>query len=322
MDVVILLAIFILCLFLMETFRYAYTNIRKPELKAVRKRLKKLPSTAYEHGSIDILRRRQYSDIPWLHALLGRLHGLKKLDTQLIQANIDFSLGFFLLLSPLLAMCGFYLIKSALQGGLIIPLLAAIAFGYLPFLYIRLKKTERMRKFERQLPDALELVARSLRAGQAFSGGLAVVSEEFDDPLGTEFERTLDEIKFGVGIPEALKNLASRVDCPDLRFFVVSVIIQRESGGNLAEIIDSIAYVIRERFKLLGKIRILSAEGKFSAIVLCSLPFLMALAIYLLNRDYLMVLVEDPIGKTMMAAALIMMFLGVIVMRRMIQIKV
>jgi tight adherence protein B len=200
--------------------------------------------------------------------------------------------------------------------------LFAVVLGYVPFAYLLRKKKQRLRKFERQLPEALELVARTLRAGQAFSGGLSIVSEEFDDPIGTEFERTLDEINFGVSVQVALQNLAARVDCPDVRFFVVAVVIQRESGGNLAEIIESIANVVRERFKLVGKIRVLSAEGKASALILCLLPFFIGFVIYLLNRDYMSALIEDPIGKYMIGAGLVMMFLGIIVMRKMIQIKV
>ena len=202
------------------------------------------------------------------------------------------------------------------------PLLFAVVPGYVPFAYVLLKKKQRMRKFESSSREALELVARTLRAGQAFSAGLSIVSEEFDDPIGTEFERTLDEINFGVAVPEALQNLAARVDCPDVRFFVVAVVIQRESGGNLSEIIENIAHVVRERFKLMGKIRVLSAEGKYSAIMLCLLPFLISFVIYLLNRDYMMILIEDPIGKYIIGAGLVMMLLGIIVMRKMIQIKV
>jgi len=209
-----------------------------------------------------------------------------------------------------------------LDGGEILPLLFAVVLGYVPFAYLLRKKKQRLRKFERQLPEALELVARTLRAGQAFSGGLSIVSQEFDDPIATEFERTLDEINFGVAVPEALQNLAARVDCPDVSFFVVAVVIQRESGGNLSEIIENIAHVVRERFKLLGKIRVLSAEGKFSAIILCLLPFLIGFVIYLLNRDYIMILVEDPIGTYLIGAGSVMMLLGIIVMRKMIQIKV
>jgi tight adherence protein B len=322
MYVIVVLAIFIVCLFLMETFRHAYISMMRPELKTVRTRLKRLPSTAHGPGSVDILRRRVYSDITWLNHILAHIPGIRKLDNIIVQANIEYSIGFFLQLSPLLALAGYFAGRAALDGGEILPLLFAVVLGYVPFAYVLLKKKQRMRKFESQLPEALELVARTLRAGQAFSGGLNIVSEEFDDPVGTEFERTLDEINFGVAVPEALQNLATRVDCPDVSFFVVAVVIQRESGGNLSEIIENIAHVVRERFKLLGKIRVLSAEGKFSAIILCLLPFLIGFVIYLLNRDYIMILVEDPIGTYLIGAGSVMMLLGIIVMRKMIQIKV
>jgi len=322
MYVIVVLAIFIVCLFLMETFRHAYISMMRPELKTVRTRLKRLPSTAHGPGSVDILRRRVYSDITWLNHILAHIPGIRKLDNIIVQANIEYSIGFFLQLSPLLALAGYFAGRAALDGGEILPLLFAVVLGYVPFAYLLRKKKQRLRKFERQLPEALELVARTLRAGQAFSGGLSIVSQEFDDPIATEFERTLDEINFGVAVPEALQNLAARVDCPDVSFFVVAVVIQRESGGNLSEIIENIAHVVRERFKLLGKIRVLSAEGKFSAIILCLLPFLIGFVIYLLNRDYIMILVEDPIGNYIIGAGLVMMLLGIIVMRQMIQIKV
>jgi tight adherence protein B len=179
-----------------------------------------------------------------------------------------------------------------------------------------------MAKFGEQLPDALELVARTLRAGHAFTVGMKMVSDEFDDPMGTEFRRTLDEINFGVSVADALKSMAKRVDCPDLAFFVVSVIIQRDTGGNLAEIIDSMARIIRERFKLKGRIQVLSAEGKFSAIVLCSLPFLMALVISFINPKFMMILNDDPIGRVFVWIAIILMICGIFFMRRMIQIRV
>ncbi len=322
MDVIVVLAIFIVCLFLMETFRHTYVSMMRPELKSVRKRLKRLPSNAYEPGSVDILRRRGYSDIAWFHRILAHMPGIRKLDKLLIQANIEYSIGFFLQLSPLLALAGYLAGRAALNGGEILPLSLAVILGYVPFAYVLFKKKRRMRKFESQLPEALELIARTLRAGQAFSGGLRIVSEEFDDPLGTEFERLLDEISYGVAAPEALQNLAARVDCPDVRFFVVAVVIQRESGGNLSEIIENIAHVVRERFKLMGKIRVLSAEGKYSALVLCLLPFFIGFVMYLLNKDYMTVLIEDPIGKYLIGMGLVMMLLGVIVIRQMIQIKV
>ena len=132
----------------------------------------------------------------------------------------------------------------------------------------------RTEKFKKQMPDGLDLVARALKAGHAFSGGISMAAEEFDDPLGPEFAEMLDEINFGVSVPEALKNLTNRIECEELKYFVMGVILQRETGGNLAELIETLANLIREKFKFEGKVRTLSAEGKLSAIILSALPFL------------------------------------------------
>ena len=148
--------------------------------------------------------------------------------------------------------------------------------GSLPAGYLYWLKSQRMAMFARQLPEALELVSRSLRAGHAFSVGLKLVGEEASDPIGTEFRRVFDEVSMGVAFPEALQNITDRLDCVDLRFFVTSVLVQRETGGNLAEIIDSLAGLIRMRFELQLKIKALSAEGRFSAAVLFALPLVIA----------------------------------------------
>jgi tight adherence protein B len=194
--------------------------------------------------------------------------------------------------------------------------------GILPFLYISYKRKKRIQKFERQLPDAMELIARALKAGHDFASGLKMVAEEFGDPIGTEFDKTVNEINFGVGVAEALKNLPKRIDCPDFKFFIISVILQRESGGNLAEILGKIAYLIRERFKLQNRVQVLAAEGKLSAIILIAIPFVIAFALTLLNPEYIKTLVIDPIGKILVTFAFLMMIIGIFVMKKMIQIKV
>jgi tight adherence protein B len=179
-----------------------------------------------------------------------------------------------------------------------------------------------MEKFQRQLPEALEMIGRSLRAGHAFSSGLKMVCEEFDDPIGTEFQRTLDEINFGVSVPDAMKSLGNRVDCPDLKFFVISVIIQRDTGGNLAEIIDTMGHIMRERFKLYGKIRILTAEGRLSALLLCILPFVMVVVINFLNPKLIRILNDDPMGRFLAAIAIVLMIIGILISRMMVRIRV
>ncbi len=191
-----------------------------------------------------------------------------------------------------------------------------------PFFYLVHKRKKRMEKFERQLPEALELMARALKAGHAFTGGLRLVAEEFSDPVGTEFGKTVDEINFGMAVPDALMNLTQRVECEDLKFFVVAVIVQRETGGNLADIFDGLGRLIRERFKFQGRVRVLSAEGKMSAAVLISMPFFLVGMLSLFNPEYVNVLFFDPIGPVLIVIALFLMSLGALVIKRIIDIKV
>ena len=179
-----------------------------------------------------------------------------------------------------------------------------------------------MEKFQGQLPEALDLIARALKAGQALSGALKMVADEMDDPIGHEFDKALNEINFGVGVSEALKNLANRVDCLDLKFFIIAVVIQRETGGNLAEILENIARIIRERFKLHGRIRILAAEGKLSAIILTGLPFMAAFVLFFASPTYIQILAGDPLGRVLAGVGISLMILGIFSMKRMIAIKV
>jgi Flp pilus assembly protein TadB len=179
-----------------------------------------------------------------------------------------------------------------------------------------------MEKFEKQIPDGLDLIGRALRAGHAFTGGMKLAADELGDPFGAEFQETIDEINFGVNVSDALGNLVKRVDCPDLKFFVIAANIQRETGGNLAEIMENISRVIRERFKLLGKIRILSAEARLSAVIMSILPFAVMIALSFFNPDYLHTLFSDPVGKIVAVVAGTMMVIGIFIINRMAKIKV
>lgn len=321
MNILIGVGIFIVVLLLLEGAYYAFVSMRNPEKKKVRARLRALSlGREYDNQGVDIVRKRLLSEVPWLNLFFSRFHW-KQVIPFLEQSGTRHTLGFFILLSLFLASLGFLVGSWVTSSSLVlIPVMAFL--GIVPFLYLHAKKKRRMQKFERQLPDAMELIARALKAGHDFSSGLKMVAEEFDDPIGTEFDKTLREINFGVGVAEALKNLPNLIDCPDLKFFVISVILQRESGGNLSEVLENIAHLVRERFKLHGRIRVLSAEGRFSAFILIALPFLLAFAILLLNPEYMRVLITDPIGKILIAFALLMMIVGIFVMKRMIEIKV
>jgi tight adherence protein B len=179
-----------------------------------------------------------------------------------------------------------------------------------------------MRKVEEVLPDTLDFIARALRAGHAFSAALAMVGQEGQEPLRSEFRTTFDEINFGVATQEALNNLSQRVPSSDLRFFVVAVLIQRETGGNLAEILGNISKLVRDRLKLYGRIRVLSAEGKLSAWILTLLPFATAALINIVNPSFMSVLWKDPVGLKIVAGTCMMMVVGIFWMWRIIKIRV
>ena len=321
MDILIGVAVFIAVLLLMEGAYFAIRTLKGPEKKAVKKRLRTLSASKIEDESIDILRKKFLSGIPWFNRLLLSFNWTDRLNRLLEQANVKYPLGVFVLLTFSLAFAGL-LVSSWLTSNYLVVIPVTVILGMIPFFYVYMKKKQRMDKFQRQFPEALDLVARALRAGHAFTGGLKMVADEMGDPVGTEFDKTLDEINFGIGIPEALKGLSNRVDCPDLKFFVISVIIQRETGGNLAEILGNIAHLIRERFKLFGRIRVLAAQGKLSAAILIALPFVVALGLSFVNPKYIGTLSTDPIGRILVIFALIMMIFGVFIMRRLIAIKV
>jgi tight adherence protein B len=267
-----------------------------------------------------ITRSRPLSSIPWLNNLLSRIPVVLKIDDILVQANSRYPLGVFILLSLVMALCGVLLVSMLIRS----PLLSIVGvfLGLVPFAVVNAQKKRRMKKFEDQLPEALELMARSLRAGHAFAGGLQMVAQEFTDPIGTEFGKALAQISLGVSTEQALKNLTERVDCPDLKFLTVSVLIQRETGGNLAEILDSIGRLIRERFKLRGRIRTLSAEGRMSAGILVAIPIFVALALAVINPGYIGTLRNDPAGKILVGIALVMMIIGIFFIKRLIAIRV
>jgi len=320
-EIAIAAGIFLAVILLFEGLFYLVQVYRKPEEKRVRRRLRTLAAGGYQEEQISILRETVLSSIPWFNRVLFRVPSIVKLSTFLDQADARHPAGVYFALSALLGPVG-YIGATLLNLPPAAKAICAVAGVTIPFLYLYGKKQRRMRKFERQLPDTLEMIARALKAGHAFTGGLQMAAEEFDDPAGTEFGRTLEEINFGIAVPDALKGLSARVDCPDLKFFVVAVLIQRETGGNLAEIMENLAYLIRERFKLHGKVNVLASEGKFSAIVLVIIPFLLFLYFYLTQPDYIKLLYTDPMGRTMVAGALVMMVIGTLIMKRMVKIKV
>ncbi|HVL11519.1 MAG TPA: type II secretion system F family protein [Gemmata sp.] len=203
----------------------------------------------------------------------------------------------------------------------VVPL-AAVLFFCLPWLWLYHKRATRLKSFAGQLPDAMELVARALRAGHSLAAGMHVVAEEMPAPICKEFARVYDEQNLGIPLEEALKGMCDRVPNLDLRFFVTSVAIQRQTGGDLAEILDRIGHVIRERFKILGQVKALTAEGRLSGIVLIALPIGLFLLMLWMKPDYISLLWTDPMGIKMSIGAIILVLIGAYAIKKIVDIKV
>ena len=203
----------------------------------------------------------------------------------------------------------------------VIPI-AGLIMAVLPYVWLVFKRRKRLKKFAAQLPDALELIARALRAGHSLAAGLSLVAEEMPAPIGVEFGRAFEEQNLGVALDDALKNLTDRVPNLDLKFFATAVVLQRQTGGDLAEILDKIGYIIRERFKIWGQVQALTGEGRLSGIVLLGLPPVLFLVVYYLNPDYSMMLFTDPMGQQMLIGAGILQVLGALTIRKIVNIKV
>jgi tight adherence protein B len=270
---------------------------------------------------ISILKQRRYSGNDAVDGVLHQWPLAHRIDQLLVQCGARYSVEHFLAAS-----LGAFLLGLGASSHWPLPGLArfglamVLAFG--PYVMARRARTRRLVRIEEQLPEAADFIARALRAGHSFTNVLQIVGTELSEPLAGEFRIAREEINYGVPMSEALHNMANRIPLTDLRYLIIAVLIQRESGGNLAEILGNISQIIRGRLKLAGQVRVLSAEGRMSAWILGSLPFAVGLAMALLNPKYLSLLWTDPVGVKLLWAAAGMIVFGVIWLRKVIHIRV
>ncbi len=325
MTIAISIGIFLSIILFVEGGYFLYQQYISPKNRNLKRRLRgtaaRLDDDKKGAKDLEILRQRKLSELPWLHQALLSMKNLGGLEKTLQQANSQMPMGAFLLLSGVMGVGG-ALVAALFDYPLFVALGCGIVGLFLPWFKIKMQRASRFKEFERQLPEALDLMARALRAGHAFSVGMKMVGDEFSDPIGPEFSRTVEEISFGIDVPEAMNNLNERVVSTDLKFFVTALVVQRETGGNLAEIIEGISRLIRQRFELLGRVKALSAEGRLSGYMLFAMPFIMAGVLYWLNEPYIRILIEDPLGHLMAGGAGFLMVVGGYVMKNMCDIKV
>ncbi|TWU01766.1 type II secretion system F family protein [Neorhodopirellula pilleata] len=249
------------------------------------------------------------------------LENVPAVHKYLEQADIGISVMQFFGLCGIGFLFGFALCVISPLPILLGPIVGA-AVGVLPFGYVLHKRKKRLAKFGQQIPEALELLGRSLRAGHSLQAGFGLVGEEMEPPLATEFKRCFEEQKFGIPLDESIEDMAERVPNMDIRFFATAVILQRQTGGDLSEILDKIGHLVRERLQILGQIQALTGEGRMSGAVLLALPPVLFLTMLKLNYEYVITLFTDPMGQYMLGAAIVTQILGALVIKKIITIKV
>lgn len=299
-----------------------WSGVHGSAARRIAKRLRLMSASGDGNGErVDILKRRAYSRQPALDKLLRRVARLALLDRLLMQAGVRWSVAQFLGCSVSAAAVALLLVQILQMP--FAPAAGVLAFSVsLPWLALMRTRSARLRKLEEQLPEAADFLGRALRAGHSFANVMQMVGEEMPDPIAGEFKFAYEEINYGVPMNEALHNLALRVPLTDLRYLVIAVLIQRESGGNLAEVFSNISRLIRARLKLLSQVRVMSAEGRMSAWVLGLLPVGVMALMVLSNPAYVRVLWTDPLGVQLVWYALIVAACGVLWMRKLIRIRV
>jgi tight adherence protein B len=291
-------------------------QIRK-RMTAVHKAEKRGESTL----GLKLVRDEMMSNVPWMHQLMLKWSWSTNLQDYVAQSGLNVKPAKLLLLTGVMGI-GSYLVMLYLFPHFYIALPIAIVAALIPFGYVAFSRNRRMHKFEEHFPEALDLLGRAVRAGHAFTTGLEMISKECPEPLAGEFRTAFEEQNFGLPLRDALMNLAERIPIIDVQFFVTALLIQKETGGNLAEILDGLARVIRDRFRIYREVQVRTAQGRLTAGILIALPIIMAFLLSALNPHYMGVLFSDPAGPWVLVAAAIMQVVGSAILWKIIHFEV
>jgi tight adherence protein B len=303
-----------------------YAFVLVPEQRgqiAVRRRLKwDDPGSGTATANVQLLKKQQVlSTIASLDAALAKFDGVSApLKELLEQAGLQLTVGSFLLLTSACFLAG--LVAGQYFAGILwVGALIGGVAALVPLVVVRQLRANRIQKFEEQFPEAIQLIARAMRAGHAFSTGLKMAADELPEPCGIEFKTLYDQQNYGAPLPDALKAFAERIPSLDARFFVTAVLTQRESGGNLSEVLDRLAAVMRERFRIKREVRVKSAHGRITAFVLAGLPPTLAILMLFNNPDAMRLLWTDPLGIRMLVAGIVLQLVGTLIVRKLADIQ-
>jgi tight adherence protein B len=315
--------VFVFALFLVLGAYLLATHGSDKKRARLQKRLSEalLHSAHTEDVDVVLARNELMSEIPWMNRTLISMQSAVQLKRVLDQADLHITPTRLLMFSLMAGLLG-ALAASVLTVFVPLMLLTGLITASLPFLHVWWKRKKRFDAFLEHLPDALDLMSRALSAGHAFSESLQMVSMEMPEPIATEFRKAYEEQNLGLSLKLALENLTQRMPLLDLKICVTAIMIQRETGGNLAEILEKVAYTIRERFRILGDLKTLTTSSRLSAWLLCALPIFVAMAVTYLNPEYMSVLWKDPRGHYLIAVAIFMQIMGMLIVRKILQIKI
>lgn len=315
--------VFITCMFGVFGAYLLATRGTEEKRKRLQQRLSDalLYSKRSDDEEIQLARAELMSEIPALSRVLMRVRLATSLRRVLDQADLHITVSRLAMLSLMAGLLA-ALAVSMLTISKLLMVGAGVFAAAIPLLHILYKRRKRLNAFLEHLPDALELMSRALQAGHAFAESLHMVSTEMPEPIATEFRKTYEEQNLGLSLKLALENLAERVPLIDLRFCITAIMIQRETGGNLAEILEKVSHTIRERFRILEDLNTLTTSSRMSAWILCGLPIFVALAVTIMNPDYMSVLWRDPRGHNLIYAACFMQLMGMLIIRKILKIKI
>lgn len=299
-----------------------WQSYKGPLAQKIEKRLLALSAASDDGLQAQLLRERLLSQVPSLERLLMSIPRAHRLDGLILQSGLSWTVSQLLLSSVVLGLLAASVLGSWLSLSTPLAMAAGMGAGLLPWLYVSSRRSRRLARFEVQLPEALDLMLRALRSGHSFASAVQMVGQEMTNPAAAEFSTVHDEVNFGVSMEQALTNLTQRVPLTDLRYFVVAVLIQRDSGGNLTEVLGNLSRLIRERLKLRSKVKVMSADGRLSAWILTLLPFALAALMNAFNPTFMAPLWTDPIGVVMLQYLLTMMVIGILVMQKIIRIRI
>jgi tight adherence protein B len=268
-----------------------------------------------------LVKARHEGPIPGLDRMMAESARGSMLAEWIEQSGVKASVSAMLLVAVASAGVIGLIAALATRAPLALPIGGAIGFA-IPFLFLKVKRTRRLRVFEEQFPEALDMIARALKAGHAFATGLKMAADELPDPVGPEFRKTFDEQNFGLPLKDALDNLTVRIPVLDVRFFATAVLIQRETGGNLSEILENLAHVVRERFKILRQVRVYTAHGRLTGYVLLALPAVLAVALSFINPAHMNTLFRERMGQMMLLSAIFMQTCGFLWIKQIVKIEV